>query len=202
MKHIPLLLACILLFTSCTEEEIPTPSSAQYLSWTEGDWWVYEWYTHYKETGDTVFHSLDTTYALPDTMINGETYRTLSTGLFPWSEKMYLRDSSGYVLDRNGNVVYSYVNFTDTFINLLDSTYGWYTQMIEDPFPTTVPAGMFNTINYRATHYHFKEACGDSIYYSDRQFSDGIGMVRMSYHYAAPGPCIDNVRRLVDYYVQ
>jgi len=203
MKNTALLILVIISFASCQENEVPTPTSAQYISWTVGDWWVYEWATYYYNTGDTIIRSLDTTYALADTMINGETYRTLSHGIYPWhSEKLHVRDSSGYIVDVNGRLVYSYVNFTDTFENYLAPTGGWFTQMFVDTVPTSVPAGTFSTINYRTTARHFTVACGDSIFYSDRQFAEDVGMVRMSYHYSAPGPCIDNVRILTDYHIQ
>ena len=206
MKNLPLLFPFLLLIASCQEQEVPTPIAAMtppYLSWAEGDWWVYDWKVYNHWTGDTVSNPLDTTFALADTVINGETYRTLSKGIYPWSEQLHLRDSSGYVVDASGQIIYSYVNFTDTLINLLDSAGdGWFTKMYLDQDPTVVPAGVFNTINYRLIKEHFTVACGDSIIQSDRQFAENVGLVRMSYHYAAPGPCIDHVKSLVSYHIQ
>ena len=195
-----------MFFASCKKEEfIPEQILVppQYLSWTTGDWWAYEWATYNYNIGDTTVHSADTTFALADTVINGETFRTLSQGIYPWNTgNMYMRDSTGYVIDNNGNIIFSYVNFTDTFQNHLVPGGGWFTQMVVDSLPTVVPAGSFNTINYRATNRYFTVACGDSVYYSNRQFAENIGMVRMSFHYSAQGPCADNVKCLVDYYIQ
>jgi len=199
------LLAVTVLFVSCQEEELipeETLAPPQYLTWSEGDWWVYEssLYNYYQ--GDTVVTSVDTTFALADTAINGQLYRTLSRRLYSGGN-LYLRDSSGYVVEPAGHILYSYTNFTDTLLNLLTpSGGGWFAQMVEDPAPTITPAGVFNTINFKSTHYHFTTACGDSIYYSDRQFAEDIGLIRMTYHYSAPGPCSVHYRTLVDYHVQ
>lgn len=199
-------LAFLMFFASCKKEELIselTPAPSAYLSWTPGDWWVYEWFNYDHHSGDTVVRSLDTTFALADTVINGETFRALSRGMYPWQEgRFYMRDSAGYVVDNDGGIIFSYVNFTDTLENHLDSLGGWFAQMVVDSVPTVVPAGAFNTINYQFKHRYHIVACGDSVYYSDRQFALGVGLVKASYHYAAPGPCAGEVGHLVDYYVQ
>ncbi len=209
MKDLTIALCIAALFvSSCQETEIPTlPSpSAQYVSWTEGDWWVYEWARYNYNVGDTTVFSIDTIFALADTVINGNVYRTLSGPLYPWRHDslFHVRDSSGFIVEPNGKILLSYTNFTDTLESHLDSTWGWFTRMREDPSPTVVPVGSFSTINYQTIFqiYGHEYYCGDSIIYSDRQFAENVGMVRMSYHYATFGPCIDHVYNLISYDVQ
>ena len=202
-----IIIAIASIFSSCEETEILTPPPSNCMSWTEGDWWVYESVSYDYNNGDTTVFSVDTTYALADTMINGQLYRALSRSLLPANNNpMFLRDSSGYVVDLSGAIIYSYMNFTDTIA--VDSVpmvgINWYSMMLQDAEPTTVPAGIFATINHQtvAINTLMQYPCGLTEMISDRQFAENVGMVRMSYHYASPGPCIDNVKLLVDYNVQ
>lgn len=206
MKNL-ILIAVTIFFFSCQKTEVPNASSPEYMTWTEGDWWAHEWATYDYNTGDTTVRSIDTTYALADTMINGQLYRALSRGIYPWNnEPLFLRDSFGFVVDLYGTVIYNHENFTDTlFVDSVPQLgVSWYSKMVHDADQTIVPAGSFTTINYQtvAVNSMMPYPCGLTQMVSDRQFADGVGLVRMSYHYSAPGPCVDNVRVLVDYYQQ
>ncbi len=206
MKNLILFTLAISLF-SCKKTELVDPDSPNYMSWSEGDWWAYEFAKYDYNNGDTTVFSVDTIFALADSMINGQLYRTLSGGLFPGqNNQMFMRDSSGYVVNISGTIIYSYENFTDTLSSGSDSNLGvsWYGKMVHDAEPTLVPAGSYTTINYQtvAVNNLMQYPCGLTQIVSDRQLAENVGMVRMSYHYSAPGPCIEHVKVLVDYYRQ
>lgn len=203
MKNL-ILIALAIFLVSCQKTEIPNAPSPEYISWAEGDWWVYEWKRYDHNLGETTTLSTDTIFALPDATINGHNYRTLSSGFYPWQhDQLHLRDSAGYVVDEFGEVWFSTVNFSDTIQNSVDAGYHIFSMMIEDSEPTEVLAGSFTTINHQTTGIPpegTQYPCGESIILSDRQFADEIGLVRLSYHYAAPGPCIENTRELKEYH--
>ena len=206
MKNLTLITIALFLF-SCQETEIPPtpPPAAEYISWTEGDWWAYEWATYDYNTGDTTIRSIDTTYALADTMINGQLYKALSRSHLPGPiAPTFYRDSTGYIVNERGNILMSYTNFTDTLHTESIPNFSWFAMMVQDENPTTVHAGSFSTITMRIITESpvAQYPCGGNQIVSKNQYANGVGLVNVIYHYTATGPCVDNVRQLVDYHIQ
>ncbi|MFT4524468.1 MAG: hypothetical protein ACI85F_000611 [Bacteroidia bacterium] len=153
-------------------------------------------------TGDTnVYANPDTIRVLSDSATNGRTFYKLSGGPYNFHYQHFVHDSAGYVFTENNYLLYTYVNFTDTFWE--DSVTNRYRQLIEDLEPTSVPAGIFNTLNFRTTQFaDLAPQCPNDTVYLDYQMSENIGVVRYTYHYSAVAGCSKVERQLVDYYVQ
>ena len=207
-KH--LLIALVSVATiSCEDDIVPTlappPPPANYAPLEVGNWWAYQLIRYEYSQNDTIYGSVDTISVLADTLINGETFKKLSGNRFSFYSPIFVRDSSGYVVNHLGNLDYTYVNFIDTFHT--PSPNGGYSQyLIVDPEPTVVPAGTYNTINFLRKEYNFPvpSSCGIDTAYWDIRLSEDVGIVEYAFFYSATasGPCSRTTRQLVDYYVQ
>ena len=205
-KH--LLIALVSMATiSCEDDIVPTlpppPPPANYAPLTVGNWWAYQLvrYNYYQQ--DTIYGSIDTLRVLADTIINGQIFKKLSGNRYSFNSPVFVRDSSGYVINSQVTLDYQYVNYTDTIL----VTYGnadFPKYLSIDSEPTLVPAGVFSTVNFGHKVYDFTWAtnCGIDTAYWNIKMAENVGIVEYCYHYSAPGPCSPQIRRLVDYYVQ
>lgn len=99
-----------------TEEIVPTAKS-DYFQLKAGNYWIYEGY-QIDSTGVATSTGLfDSAYIEKDTMIGGNRYFKLIEAPFVFSSlkfTIFLRDSSGYLVEKSGRVLASDFNFSDT----------------------------------------------------------------------------------------
>ncbi len=100
-----------------TTEEIVPAVKSDYFQLKVGNYWIYEGY-QIDSTGVATSTGIsDSAYIEKDTMTGGNRYFKLIEAPFIFSPLQYtifLRDSSGYLVDKSGRVLASDFNFSDT----------------------------------------------------------------------------------------
>ena len=92
-------------------EPSPVPANSYTHVTTTGSYWVYDWYD-VDSTGNETLSGIgwkDTMRIVGDTVINGEVFQHYQGKMFNSPTEYYHRDSSGYIVDPNGKISYSYV---------------------------------------------------------------------------------------------
>ena len=115
MKKILALTILSLTVLSCKKDKvepvIPTPNNPSYTHvTTTGSYWVYDWYD-VDSTGTETLNPQwkDTIRIVGDTTINGEVFQHYRGKRWNSPVEYYNRDSSGYVINPDGSVAYSYM---------------------------------------------------------------------------------------------
>jgi hypothetical protein len=132
-----------------TEEPAAPVTKADYFQLKVGNYWIYQDFRIDTSGVETLKPELDSAYIEKDTMINGYTYFKLhekSYGLAPMT--IFLRDSSGYLVNSYGFIYASDFNFTDTLYvnNTKPDWFMGYVTMVGKDSLVTVPAGTFQSI--------------------------------------------------------
>lgn len=113
-----LVISSIFIF-SCKKDKLITapqvPVKMDYFQPKVGSYWIYEWYdidTFGIETSLNIFDTITNTGV---TTINDKEY-VVQSRQFQGANvpDVLLRDSLGYIVDSNGEIHFSYVNFSDT----------------------------------------------------------------------------------------
>jgi len=174
---------------------------------TVGTYWVYQWYQVTFDGEETMLSRIDSVYVSGDSLIGGELF-TVHKGSFFFPEyQLISRDSSGYFIDQNRDVLFSYLNFTDTLDSGPQGDFlSWYTKMYDYQL-VNVPAGTFLAIEARKFLYRPSgdpvNACGDQEVELGYFYSDGVGMVQAQTGYFGPIQACDYYEeaRLIRYYI-
>lgn len=218
MKSALYLITITLFLFSCKKEKLDIQeggSSVQFNSpTTPGSYWIYQHYKIDTNGVETQVQQIDSLIVLGDTLIDNLTYtvyenfRIVNNNLNQMASNVsFSRDSSGYRVDRNCEISYSFSNFTDTIskvnvMNLWQSR----TKMFKE-IQVSVPAGSFSAIEARRHYYSLNGGpannCGEEYYTLSSWYVDGIGKVKETTGYVTQlqkcGERIDI--RLVDYYI-
>lgn len=156
--------------------EIPV---AEYTQLRAGNYWIYARYQVDTNGNEICLTPRDSVYISGDTLINGKTYSKKVGGFWSFNSTQYLRDSSSYLVNHLGQVVFS----STDFVNILYSYTSLYVsaeyQMADKGLVVSVPAGNFSTYNYQGT-IHLEPGLdtwgtprNTGVYYSQ-----GIGIVK------------------------
>ncbi|MCD4774382.1 MAG: hypothetical protein K8R41_13470 [Bacteroidales bacterium] len=207
MKKLVLFFFVITILYSCNKNEnepdpVVIPQSSEYTIFNVGSYWVYDWYKIDTLGNETSMNKTDSIYVSKDTVINGETYR-LSKGTrfgnMPYS--FIVRDSNNYIVNQEGNIIFSATNFSDILFsdsttNLVFITY----QMTDKDSIISVPAGSFETYNCQGTVIPLNTGYSWGIRYIDKRYAKGIGQIlNTSYYFSQPDYM---EQRLVRYHIE
>lgn len=172
---------------------------------TEGSYWVYEWYRVPFEGEETILPRVDSVYVSGDSLIGGELFTVYKGSFFNSDYLRISRDSSGYFIDPEGNIHFSYTNFSDTIDSGIHGNgWNWYLKMY-DYQTIDVPAGPFITLEARNSVYLTSgepvNVCGDQTVGLGYFYADGIGLVRAQIAFSATIQACDHYEeaRLVRY---
>ena len=196
MKHLFYLSLLAFVLISC-EKEPHTPSldpSNSFLPLQIGNYWVYQHLRIDPENQASTLPRIDSVIVDRDTLINGHTYFILEGTNYPFNSDRWgivdiLRDSSGYIVDPAGNLKFSDSNFTDilaskTEVLDADTLYSLSYKMESEETPCTVPAGIFDVLNFKGTVYAYQDLPGiDNPRYLHTRYARGVGKVMQSYFY-------------------
>jgi hypothetical protein len=162
MRKLFVLGLTMFLLAAC--EKTPDPDFNNESTFTPmkiGKYWIY---AHYQI--DPNGHALplfqrDSVIITGDTLINGSRYYIFEGTNYPWNGGQWhilamLRDSSGYLVDVNGNIRFAEDNFSEvlarkTEIQNGDTLYTLTYKMEVYQEMVTVPAGSFEALNYKGT---------------------------------------------------
>ena len=177
-----------------------------YIPLSIGSYWVYGW-----EKIDTLGNispltQRDSVYVSGDTIINGNTYFVVEGDFFGSPvNKEYQRDSSGYLVNEKGNILFNPNNTTDllwvdTIFVGSDPLVIIEYKMEGTETEIDVPAGVFNCFNYQGTVISQEDDYPWGVRNTGYYYADGIGKVQSRlFFYNSP----DDIRsRLVDYHIE
>jgi hypothetical protein len=162
---------------------------------------VYQ-YLNVDTLGNEVITGTDTVRIVGDSVINGKTYACFKGGLYfncPGCS-FFRRDSSGYIIDQNGDIFFSETNYTDTLRvhDYLPASITYF-KMTHHDSVITIPSGTFTISDFEAITYH------DSTYpwvdprSSHNMYASGIGLIKVIDYYTLSS---DNIEiRLIAYHI-
>lgn len=112
----------IIILSSCKKDEEITDNTptttADYTPLTIGNYWIYENYMIDSTGNESLQSQIDTVIVDRDTIINGNTYFILMgtrySSINNWGIVDIVRDSGNYLVNNEGEILFSSSNFTDT----------------------------------------------------------------------------------------
>lgn len=200
----------MIAFFSCKDDDT-TPGEMiddvlpVYTPLTTGSYWIYEWAKIDTLGNETLMTTRDTISILGDTLINGNTYAILDGTYLGSQSRQFHRDSLGYLVNSNGQVLFSESN-TDELLHT-DSIPSGISPFLVREYRmegnvTTIDAsvGTFDCLNYQGKYIPLDPDYPHGIRYSNVYYADGIGDVEsLIFYYSSP----DNlIRRLVEYNIE
>lgn len=203
----------VTLFASCAKDD-PTTSvapvdKANYFPLQIGNYWIYEHFEIDSSGNETKRNSTDSVVISGDTVIGGNQYYimedyAINGGM--WESTDYLRDSSGYIVNREGKIIFSADNFTDTLASIIhieggDTLFVVNYQMEKLTSQVVVPAGTFEVLNFKGTIIEYYQYPGiKNPRYSNNYFADNVGKIsETTLYFHSP---IISEKRLVRYKVK
>ena len=209
MKKLFLLVCMVVLLFSCQKEEEkpsdPVPK-ANYLPLKIGNYWVYQRYQVDPLGNEILLNVPDSMVVKCDTTIHNKQYHVLENfrgGTFFYT---FLRDSSGYIVNERGVILFSATNFTDILAikeeyqneTLLFRTSA---KMEKVDKPVILPAGRFDDVlDYKATVIIPQSDGSNVTKEMNNLYAKDVGKIFEVTHFLVSNFWVE--RRLVRYYVQ
>ena len=158
MKYLlPVSFAIVTFFLSCKKDGTGTPADSDHFEVpaTKGSWWVYDWYSIDTAGVATPTSMHDSVYISRDTTANGHRFVVIEgTFLGQPGFKRFERDSAGFIVGVDGTIHYSYEEFETVFEEGNFMGFIRWKDRMHDSVMVTVPAGDFETVEARRTHFH------------------------------------------------
>lgn len=198
------------LVFSCKKEntEIDPPNEETYMPLEVGNYWVYKHFEIDESGNETEKDIVDSVFITEDSIINGYFYYVFEgisdLGHCEMDGKI-LRDSSGYLVDTSGTILFAESNFTDileSHIGIINEDTIYYANYKMERLnnPITVHAGTFDVLNYKGTVTIPEEIPG-VVYprYINNYFAKKVGKVLSSYFFIHNPKVYE--RRLIRYHI-
>lgn len=184
---------------------LPTVENADYFPLKVESVWIYERIiidSNGVETSNGQF----TTEITGDTIIGGLKFAIFNN----YNQNpldVYLRDSSGVIVDNLGNIKKNFVDFTtiESGVNQFLSDWMQSYQLISDTNNLySVPAGNFNTVYFNLMLWRVDgtpiDSCGNIYRIGRERYAKGVGLVSNDQSYYSDVPqCIKRENRLIFY---
>lgn len=209
-----LALGISILFLSACKKENPEISYSEQepiykFPTKKGSYWVYQWYSIDSVGNEIALNQTDSLKIIGDSILNGKTYAIYKQKDFSSNQVTYLqRDSSGYIVNENGEILFTYVDFNTKFnVGSESNLWDYYGHYLNTSFTVFVPAGIFQT---RASEYYIYSPtgnsinqCGDTAYSFKTYYASGIGEVLKETAYLADfhSKCQIREKRLIAYFI-
>jgi hypothetical protein len=212
MKKILALTILSLAVLSCKKDKIdptePQPNNPSYTHVsTTGSYWVYDWYQVDSTGNETLIPAWrDTITIVGDTTINGKIYQHYKGTQWNSPTEYYNRDSSGYVVNPNGSIAYSYVS-GPMLVRASNDGYMNHDAYIgeKQTISTTFGSKQANTTYLEVSMVDGSpvNACGDLSIRFYNYYVSGIGCMGTETEYLSlfQGQCAKKRSKLVDYAV-
>jgi hypothetical protein len=207
MRKLFVSILTISLLISCRNENETIVSNDSYYPLTIGNYWIYQSVKIDSIGNETVIPNIDSVIISRDTTIRNKQYFILEGTNSPFNPKWGIiaiyRDSSGYLVNNQGEIRFTENNFTDTLayeveLNNQDTLYSLTYKMEASTNPVTVPAGTFNVLNFKGTVFTPREIPGvDNPRYLNTYYAKKVGKVLQSYFYLSSPRFIE--KRLIRY---
>ncbi|MDH4058408.1 MAG: hypothetical protein OEU76_06565 [Cyclobacteriaceae bacterium] len=212
MRNVFLLgIISLILISSCKKEpdviEQPTTKSIDYMPLTVGNFWVYENYSIDTLGNETVLTQRDSIVVDRDTIIGAHTYFILEGTSYPtvndWGIVDIVRDSSDYLVNEKGKILFSSSNFSDILCEEVgiydsDTLYTLTYQMETVSGSIIVPAGTFDDVlNYKGILTRYISTNANNPEYFNNYFAPDIGKIVETWSYLSIPTLYQ--RRLINY---
>ncbi|UKN00453.1 hypothetical protein K6119_11995 [Paracrocinitomix mangrovi] len=207
-----LLVLVILTIFSCRKDpsvkiETPNEPSSFDLVTTQGSWWKYDWFKIDSLGNETLTTIKDCVYVVGDTLINGNTFTHLHGDFHIFnSYDWFWRDSAHYIVNQNGQKLYSTIEGIDTLEIIEGTEVNNYFITDGTEYEMTVPAGTFNVYDSEL-HYSYNNGspftnCEDT-WVKHTKFANGIGMISTQTGFISQiqTQCSYDESRLTEYYI-
>jgi hypothetical protein len=207
-------LILLFAFFACTKDDndsLPELSEAAcYFPLTVGSYWIYNSYEIDSLNSEILISENDTMVITGDTSINGNRYSVFYgkrwvMGTF--KAESFRRDSSGYIVNEAGTIVFSQSNLADTLFRAYpydyDSSIFEYGIMEIFPNQITLPAGTFDSVyNYKLSVVDL-DLPDNTIGDQDYLYAPNVGRIlRQNFYlhqFSEEGKYYEE--RLVEYYI-
>ena len=192
MKRVMIMLTLLtILFTACKKEnsetELKPIPETDYMQLKIGNYWVYEWYHLDSSGNETINGTIDSCIIIGDTNIRDHQY--FKQTFTYQAHTVYLRDSSGYLINHSGKVIFSNHDFSNIIREdtigpgLAIATY----RMTDNDTTITVPIGTYPVIDFKGKVTALDPQSPHGTHYVHYFYADGLGMIKSSvYYYSAP----------------
>jgi hypothetical protein len=156
------LIITTILITSCSKDSNTSPGPAfDYTPMNVGNYWVYQRFDIDSAGNGTSTSVFDSVYIEKDTVtVAGTYYKMIAPDPFSSVPVVsYIKDSLTYLVDINGNILFSSFDFTTIFSESIipgpnNDTIAYITRKMEDKNVSIVtPAGTFTTSDSRVTYF-------------------------------------------------
>lgn len=132
----------------------PVIEDPTYFPLTTGSYWVYNTYKIDSLKNEELISENDTTTIIGDTNLNGYQYKVFYGKEYGFSgskTEKYLRDSLGYIVNSDGNIVFSQTNFIDTLysetiLTQTDTAFIFFTKMFTYSNHISLSVGDFDSL--------------------------------------------------------
>lgn len=186
MKNV--LIACfalgIVTLVSCKKEEDPAPSVPEQPQSTfsfqnePGSYWVYLTYRVDTTGGETMLPYRDSVYVMDDSTINGKNYIHYKGTWLGNQKDLLMRDSSGFIVNQFGKILYNYLGYTDTVSSYNDGNYISFGMTASGTATITTPAISLDCIDHQVHFYKsnglYMSAC-DSVWIKHNYYNIHTG---------------------------
>lgn len=192
MKRVLILISLItIILTSCKKENtesnlIPIPK-ADYMQLEVGNYWIREFFQS-DTLGNEIATSIrDTATIVGDTNIAGNIYfKKYSTH---GSHFSYIRDSSGYLVNLSGEILFSDHDFGNIIrIDTIAPGVAYINyRMLDNDSLIIVPEGEYQCIEMRGEVNPINPQYPHGVNYTHYFYADGVGQVKTSsFYYSSP----------------
>jgi len=198
----------LIVISSCKkDEETPAPQPAVYQNYSAlkaGNYWVYDVYI-IEPDGNETFMRTDSCWIVKDTVINGNTYYEYANFLMN-EMNSYLRDSMHYVVQPEGDIIFSSQVFDTifkTYYTIIegDTIIKTTTKMTDKNLLVNVPSGEYETYNYQISIHLYNSLNENTITrIRNTRYAKNIGIVKQDILTTTSNPNKIQ-RRLVRYHV-
>lgn len=211
MKKLIALVIVIFFIGCCIDDnpiiQNPQPPKLKHFPLHVGNHWIYEHYKIDTLGNESLLNKTDSIVISGDTLINDNIYYVLEGTNNPFNNKwdtiQILRDSIGYLVNAKGLILFAEDNFIDTFSNKTTvfglDTISLFYKMDEPDNTITVPAGTFETLNYRGTLSIIHGSEAPLHKFNDNYYANGVGKILQSYHWVSTAHLYRYEKRLVRY---
>ncbi len=212
MKGTTLILAGVLMasvLTSCKKDSTTQTPAPNFTQLKVGNYWVYEQFNVDASGTATATGTLDSCYVEKDTIIDTTQYFKFIRPDVLGSTYSYkfVRDSLHYLVNSDGQILFSSQNFTDTFYNYFitagpDTVCEVFVKMADKNLPFNLPAGQFQTYSFKQTFNMYPNwSASGNPRYIDTRYTVNVGIVSETFPFFSSNPNYIQ-RRLVRYHVK
>lgn len=166
-----------------------------------GNYWIYEIAKVDTFGNEELLPLNDTISIVGDTILNGETFYVMVDGLLGFGPKYtFVRDSSGFLLELNGNILYSSSQFDEVLTTVVTGPAQFDYTMKSGLQTVSAPLGDFECLNFEGIVSHTSDED-----YAPRKlfnfYSEDVGLVSSNIFFFSSRQ-FEWERRLIDFHLE